>query len=193
MCRIGKSFLVTEAERKRVRPRARFQQHRDASCHQEFVFPVRKGSQGNSRYSERNIKGTCTIVCHRHKLGGPVLTWWFFHLCITHLCWCIWRTFWSKTPREVHQGSLVLAQCPGSPGTCNPEETGLPGLPTSYHHPILRIWPLRATTCSMDRKKQLKCRHFSSDPEVIPAAETWLDGQISENFFEFLAKVRATG
>ena len=31
--------------------------------------------------------------------------------------------------REGHQGGLVLArQCSGSPGTCNPEETGLPGL-----------------------------------------------------------------
>ena len=29
-----KSFLVTDAERKHVRRRARFQQHRDASCHQ---------------------------------------------------------------------------------------------------------------------------------------------------------------
>jgi hypothetical protein len=29
-----KSFLVTEAETKHVRRRARFQQHRDASCHQ---------------------------------------------------------------------------------------------------------------------------------------------------------------
>ena len=37
--------------------------------------------------------------------------------------------FEGKTPREVHQGGLVLArQCPGLPGTCNPEETGLPGL-----------------------------------------------------------------
>jgi len=31
------SFLVTEAERKHVRRRARFQQHRDASC-QVFFF-----------------------------------------------------------------------------------------------------------------------------------------------------------
>ena len=31
-----KSFLVTKAERKHVRRRARFQQHRDASCHQVF-------------------------------------------------------------------------------------------------------------------------------------------------------------
>jgi len=37
-----------------------------------------------------------------------------------------------KTPREGHQVGLVLArQCPVSPGTCNPEETGLPGLPVS--------------------------------------------------------------
>jgi len=52
---------------------------------------------------------------------------------ITHLCWCNWRTFWSKTPWEGHQGSLILARkCPGSPGTCNPEETDLPGLPVPW-------------------------------------------------------------
>ena len=32
-------------------------------------------------------------------------------------------------------------------------------------------------------EKQLKCRHLSSDAEVIAAAETWLDGQHSEFFF----------
>jgi hypothetical protein len=38
--------------------------------------------------------------------------------------------FEGKTPREGHEVGLVLArQCPGSPGTCNPEEIGLPGLP----------------------------------------------------------------
>jgi hypothetical protein len=30
--------------------------------------------------------------------------------------------------------------------------------------------------------KQLKCRHFSSDTEVIAAAKTWLDGQLSDFF-----------
>jgi len=41
--------------------------------------------------------------------------------------------FEGNTPREGHQGGLVLGrQCPGSPGTCNPEETGLPGLPVSW-------------------------------------------------------------
>ena len=42
-------------------------------------------------------------------------------------------------------------------------------------------------------KKQLKGRHFSSNVEVIAAMETWLDGQPSEFFFEWLAKVRAMG
>jgi hypothetical protein len=37
----------------------------------------------------------------------------------------------------------------------------------------------------------LKVRHFSSDA-VIAAAETWLDGQRSGFFFEWLAKVRVT-
>jgi len=40
--------------------------------------------------------------------------------------------FEGKTPRECRQGGLVLArQCPGSPGTFNPEEIGLPELPVS--------------------------------------------------------------
>jgi len=41
-------------------------------------------------------------------------------------------------------------------------------------------------------KKQWECRHFSSDVEVIAAAEAWLDGQPSAFFFEWLAKVTAT-
>ena len=42
-------------------------------------------------------------------------------------------------------------------------------------------------------KKQLKVRHFLSDAEVIAAVVTWLDGQNSECFFEWLAEVRAMG
>ena len=40
--------------------------------------------------------------------------------------------FEEKMVRETHQGELVLArECPGSPGTCNPQNTGLPGIPVS--------------------------------------------------------------
>jgi len=38
-------------------------------------------------------------------------------------------------------------------------------------------------------KKQLNGRHFSSDAEVIAAAETWLDGQHSELFLSDLQKL----
>ena len=42
-------------------------------------------------------------------------------------------------------------------------------------------------------KKQLKGQYFLSDTEVIAAMETWLDGQLTEFFFEWLAKVKARG
>ena len=56
-----------------------------------------------------------------------------------------------------------------------------------------RLRPVSTVICSYrdpdkslarpDWKKQLKGRHFSSDAEVIAAAETWLDGQSSDYFF----------
>jgi len=89
-----------------------------------------------------------------------------------------------KTPRVGHQGGLVLArQCPGSPGTYNPDETGLPGLPVSSSPTLfsgsdpIGLPPVPWT------EKQFKCRHISSDAEVIAAGETWLDGQLSDFFF----------
>ena len=41
----------------------------------------------------------------------------------------------------------------------------------------------------LTEKKKLKNRHFSSDAEVIAAAETWLEGQLSELFFSGLQKL----
>ena len=35
-------------------------------------LPARQGAEVNSRHSVRNIRGTCTIVYHRQKLGGTV-------------------------------------------------------------------------------------------------------------------------
>ena len=37
-----------------------------------LFFPARQNAEGNSRRSDRNIRGTCIIVCHRQKLGGTV-------------------------------------------------------------------------------------------------------------------------
>ena len=56
-------------------------------------------------------------------------------------------------------------------------------------HHILWIWPRRATTLFPGLKKQLKVRHFKSDAEVIAAAETGLDGQLSDFFLSVLQKL----
>ena len=92
--------------------------------------------------------------------------------------------FEGKTLREGHEGGRVLARrCPGSPGTCNPEETGHLGFQYFEHPPYsLDLVPLDYHLFP-GLKKQLKGRQFLSNAEVIAAAETWLDGQTSEFFF----------
>ena len=57
-------------------------------------FPAREGAEVKSRHCDRNIRGICTIVCHLQKLGGPVWTWWFFHL----KCASSWTTQNSDHP-----------------------------------------------------------------------------------------------
>jgi hypothetical protein len=116
---------------------------------------------------------------------------------ITHLCWCNWPTFWRKnTVGRSPMGGLVLAQCLSSPGTCNPEETGLPGLPLSSLPTLIsRSGPV-GLPCVSWTEKTFERPHFSSDKEVIAAVETWLDGQPAHFFFFFFelpAEVRTTG
>jgi len=91
--------------------------------------------------------------------------------------------FEEKTPREFHQGNLVLArQCPGSPGTSNPEETGVLGLPTSWSPTLFSGSGPVGLPPAPWTEKTIENSHFSSDAEVIAAAETCLDGQHSEFF-----------
>jgi len=48
--------------------------------------------------------------------------------------------FEGKTPQKFHQWVLVLArQFPGSMGTCNPEETEIPGLPMSLSPTLFSV------------------------------------------------------
>jgi len=91
--------------------------------------------------------------------------------------------FEGKTPREGHQRCFVLARhCPGSPDTCNPEETGLPGLRMSITHPILRIWPRRTTTCSLDWKSNWKVTTFPpTRRSLLPRSPGLTDNLL--NFF----------
>jgi len=108
----------------------------------------------------------------------------------THLCWCNWRTCWRKsTTWRSPRGSCSFTTMPQLTGHLEPTRNWpLWASSVLVTHPVLWIWPCRTTTCSLDWKN-----HFSSNVEVIAAVETWLDGQPSEFFFEWLAEVRATG
>ena len=125
-------------------------------------------------FFEIKMASSSLIIFQRAKLSMWI---------ITYLCWCNWR----KNAMGSHQGYLVFAQqCPGSPGTCNLEETGLPSSwsPTLFSGsgPV-RLPPVPWT------EKTIKIHHFSSYAEVIAAAETWLDRQHSEFFLSGLQKL----
>ena len=103
--------------------------------------------------------------------------------------------FEGKKPREIHQRGLVLArQCPGSPGTCNPEETGLPGLPISWSPTLssgsgpVGLSPVPWTENAIERPPIFVesgghcCRW-----DLVGPTTFWIF------FFEWLAKVTATG
>ena len=62
MCGIASLFLLQRLKGS-MSGDVLFQQHRDASCHQGFLR-ARQGAKGNSCHSDRNIRGTCTIVFH---------------------------------------------------------------------------------------------------------------------------------
>jgi len=73
---------------------------------------------------------------------------------ITHLCWCNWRTLWRKNATEI--SPRVSCSC-----TTMPRLTGhlqlrskWPAFACSFliTHPILRFWPSRTTTCSLNWK-----------------------------------------
>jgi len=56
---------------------------------------------------------------------------------ITYFCLRNWRIFWRKNGVRISSRILGLVrQISGSPGTCNPEDTDVPGLPISWSHTI---------------------------------------------------------
>ena len=97
--------------------------------------------------------------------------------------------FEGKTSQEVHQGGLVLAQqCPGSPGTWSPEQTGLLGLPVSWS-PTLFSASGPSDYHLFPELKKIESSPFFVDVEVIAAAKVWLDAQPSEFFLSDFQKL----
>ena len=97
---------------------------------------------------------------------------------ITHLCWCNWRKFWRNTAAgRSPKGSCSCTTMLQLTWHLQPRRNW-PTWASSVliTHPILRIWPRRTNACSLYWKKTIEICHFSSDAEVIAAAETWLYG-----------------
>ena len=69
MCRNASLFLL-QKRKGSMSGDARDFNNIEARAVIKFFFRVRKDAEGNSRHSDRNIRGTRTILCHRQKLGG---------------------------------------------------------------------------------------------------------------------------
>ena len=113
------------------------------------------------------------------------------------LCWCNWRTFWRKNAAgRSPRGSCSCTTMPGSPGTYNPQETGLPGLPVSWSPPYsLDLAPSDYHLFPGLKKKTIERSPFF----VRRGGHCCLGNLVGRTtfwmffFFEWLAKVRATG
>ena len=86
--------------------------------------------------------------------------------------------FEGKTPRENHQGSLVLARNAPAHRPLATQTKLLSGLPLSWSPTYSPDMAPSDYLLFLRLKKQLICRNFSSVAEVIVAAETWFDGKI---------------
>jgi len=72
MCRIA-SLLLLQRLKGSMSGDARDFNNIETPAGIKFFFPMQsKAPKKIHRHSDRNIRGTYTIVCHRQKLGGPV-------------------------------------------------------------------------------------------------------------------------
>ena len=103
---------------------------------------------------------------------------------ITQLCWCNWRTFWRKnTVGRSPRGSCSCMTMPWLTGHLQPRRNWpICASNVLITHPILRIWPCRTTTCSLDWKNNWKVTIFNLTwRSLLPWRPGWMD-----NFLNFL-------
>ena len=112
--------------------------------------------------------------------------------CSNYLCWCNWNTFWSKNSAgRSPMGSCSCMTTPSSPGTCNPEETHLPGLPMSWPPTLFSgSGPVGLPPVPWTKKKRIEIfrptRRHSCRGDLVGRTTFWI-------LFDWLAKVRSTG
>jgi len=73
MCRTASLLLLQRLKGNMSGDARDFNNMETRAANKDFFPPARQGAEGNSRHSARNIRGTCTIVCHRQKIGWPSL------------------------------------------------------------------------------------------------------------------------
>ena len=104
---------------------------------------------------------------------------------ITHLCWCNWRIFSRKNAAgSSPSGSCSCMTMPRLTGHLQPRRNWPTWASSALiTHSVLRIWPRRTTTCSLDWKTiEISGRNFSSDAEVLLMRRPgWTDNLL--NFF----------
>jgi len=112
---------------------------------------------------------------------------------ITHLCWCNWTTFWRKNATGRSRGLCSCTIMPRLTRHLQPRRIW-PTWASSVliTHPILRIWPRRTTTCSLDWKNNWMVAIFRPTlGSWLPRRPGWVDNLLI--FFVWHAKVRAMG
>ena len=112
---------------------------------------------------------------------------------ISHLCWCNWRTFWRKNATgRSPRGSCSCTIMPCLTGHLQPRRNW----PTwASHvlitHPLLRIWPRRTTTCSLDWKNNWKVAIFRPKwRSLLPWRSGWTDNPLTFFFLSGLQKLK---
>ena len=105
-------------------------------------------------------------------------------LSITHLWWCNWRTFWRKnTAGSSPRGSCSCATMPWLTGHLQPRRNwSTCASNVLITHPVLRIWPHRTTTFSLDWKSIESSLFFHPmQRSLLPWRPGWMDNPL--NFF----------
>jgi histone-lysine N-methyltransferase SETMAR len=94
-----------------------------------------------------------------------------------------------KTPRKFTKGVFFLYDnAPDHRALATQKELAYLGFQCLDHPPCCPNLATSDYHLFPGLKQQLKGRHFSSDAEVIAAAETWMDGQPSEKLKEWAKK-----
>ena len=134
--------------------------------HSEYKNPLEKFSP---QFFGIKTASSALIIFQRAKLSTRS---------ITYFCWCNWNGILKEKRRgRVTKVSCSCTTMPRLTGHLQPRRKWPTWVSnTLITHPILRIWPYRTTTCSLDWKNNWKVVTFRSTPKsLLPRGPGWTD------------------